>query len=76
MSTTIKVGDTVLWRGHWGSDPAKPAKVEAMELCEQPRQKYGIQVETIHYRDKDRTLFVLDNGHWAYGYQIDKENAE
>jgi hypothetical protein len=71
MSATIKIGDTVLWRGGWGAQPAKSVRVASMELCEELRQKYGIPVDAIHARDKDRTLFVLDNGHWAYGYQIE-----
>lgn len=68
---TISVGDTVMWRGKWGADPAKPAKIVRMELCEQERSKYGVGVEQAHLRDKNRLCVDLDNGSWAYGFQID-----
>jgi hypothetical protein len=36
------------------------AKVTGIELCKNG-EKYGI----------DRCTFDLDNGHWAYGYQVE-----
>lgn len=68
---TIKIGDRVLWRGAWGKDAPRIATVLDMELCEQPRMKYGIPTNEIFYRDKDRTVFTLNNGSWAYGFQIE-----
>jgi hypothetical protein len=26
-------------------------------------------------QDKDRCVFDLDNGHWAYGYQVEVMNG-
>lgn len=68
---TIKIGDQVVWRGAWGKDVPRPAVVKDMELCEQPRMKYGLPTNQIFYKDKDRTVFTLDNGSWAYGFQIE-----
>lgn len=67
----LKVGDTVMWRGAWGMDPAKPAVVEEIERTEQPRSKYdGVSVSEIDWKDKHYALVTLDNGHWAYGEQL------
>ena len=32
--------------------------------------KYGIGVDKIYAADKDRCVFDMDNGHWAYGWQV------
>lgn len=70
MSDTIKIGDKVSWRGAWGSDPSRIVTVTGMELCEGEREKYGIPVEQVFVRDKDRTVFTLSSGNWAYGFQV------
>jgi hypothetical protein len=46
------------------------AKVTGIELCASHSEKYGIDVDKIFVADKDRCVFDMDNGHWAYGYQI------
>ena len=46
------------------------AKVTGIELCKSHSEKYGIDVPKVFVEDKDRCVFDLDNGHWAYGYQI------
>lgn len=66
----IKVGDEVIWRGGWGSDAPRRAKIVAMELCENERDKYGVDVSAAYLRDKDRLCVTLDTGNWAYGFQI------
>jgi hypothetical protein len=69
---TVKVGDTVLWKGAFGMQPAQKAKVVMMELTPGPRQKYGEDVEKVSWDmvHQNRVLFTLDNGHWAYSDQI------
>lgn len=67
----ISVGDTVMWRGTWGQDAAKPAKIIDMQLCEEERMKYGIDIEKAYLKDKNRLCVVLDNHAWAYGFQIE-----
>jgi hypothetical protein len=73
MSDKLRIGDLVLWSGSWGRDVSEPACIEAMELC-QEGQKYGEEIEEIDWNSvKSRTLIVsLDNGHWAYGTQIER----
>ena len=66
----LKVGDHVIWRGGFGCDPARPAKVESMELCERPHTKHGEPVEEADWNDKNRLIVTLTNGHWAYGDQL------
>lgn len=67
----LKVGDTVMWRGSWGSEPAKRAKIVRMELCKVERDKYGVEVSSAWLQDKNRLCVDLDNGSWAYGFQIE-----
>ena len=45
------------------------AKITGIELCK-AGEKYGIGMDKIFVEDKDRCTFDMDNGHWAYGYQI------
>jgi len=45
------------------------AKITHIELCKNG-EKYGIGIDKIFVEDKDRCTFDMDNGHWAYGYQI------
>jgi len=71
MSDKIKVGDTVMHRGCWGADAPKKAVITSIELCKNEREKYGIDMQEVYAKDKDRCCFTLDNGHWAYGEQID-----
>jgi hypothetical protein len=47
------------------------AKVTKIELCEQEGDKEGIPVNSIWVDLKDRCLFIFDNGHWQYGYQVE-----
>lgn len=69
----LRVGDTVNWKGSWGGDLAKEVKVTEMELCEEG-SKYGepkteMDWETV--QEGRRVVVSLDNGHWAYGYQLE-----
>lgn len=70
---TIKIGDTVHWRGCFGMNAPMSAKVVCMELTEYPRSKNGVEVDevTVDMVAKNRVLFTLDNNHWAYSEQIE-----
>ena len=63
MRTYIKIGTKVDTK--WGE-----AKITGIELCK-AGEKYGIGMDKIFVEDKDRCIFDMDNGHWAYGYQIE-----
>lgn len=66
----LKVGDTVLWSGGFGSEPLKEAKVMGIEKCKSG-SKYGKPVGSVDWSLVNREVTVdLDNGHWAYGNQI------
>ena len=76
MAGMMRVGDTVYYRGGWGSDAPKPAVVEAIDLCDRPREKYGEDVQAAPWEMKEYVCVSLDDGHWAYGqdvYQTMKE---
>ena len=64
----LKVGDEVIWRGSWGKDLPKVVKVTCIEVND-------INVSSIEWVNSgNRNVVVdLDNGHWAYGFQITKK---
>ncbi len=64
----LKVGDEVIWRGSWGKDLPKVVKVTCIEIND-------INVSSIDWdKVESRSVVVdLDNGHWAYGFQIAKK---
>lgn len=66
----LKVGDTVWWRGDYGTSQEEKAVVVNIELTD--GDKYGRPVQEVAWAVvHDRSIVVdLDNGHFAYGYQI------
>jgi hypothetical protein len=69
----LKVGDSVMWRGAWGTQPAKKVKITGIEICKEG-DKCGRQVDEVSWDkvDSRRIVLDLDNGHWSYGTQISK----
>ena len=76
MKDTLKIGDTVLWRGGFGSETAKLAVVEGIEIT--GGYKYGDSVDEVPWSEVyDRNVTVdLENGHWAYAEQIRKNRLQ
>lgn len=72
MKDTLNIGDTVSWRGAWGTEPAEEAKVSDMWITKNPREKYGKQVQDASWDmvKQNRVVVDLENGHWAYGEQL------
>lgn len=70
----LRVGDTVMWKGAFGTQPPVEAKIVGMEWC-QLGVKNGIRTSNIDWgKANSRQLVVdLDNGHWAYGTQLSKK---
>ena len=68
MRKLIKKGTKVLTK--FGE-----AKVTAIDLCQKEGDKEGIRVDKIWVDLKDRCIFDMDNGHWAYGYQVEVDYA-
>ena len=68
MRKLIKIGTKVITR--YGE-----AKVTGISLCESEGEKYGIEIDKVYLNLKDRCVFDMDNGHWAYGYQVEVNNA-
>jgi len=67
------VGDTVSWKGAWGTQPAEDVVVDHIEInC---KNKCGTPVTEFPWSGiNDRTVIVnLTNGSWAYGNQISKK---
>lgn len=72
MSSILKVGDKVSWRGSFGTAAPQEVVVKGMELTEHPREKSGVAVEAVSWDSvrANKVIFDLENGHWAYGEQI------
>lgn len=68
----LKVEDTVWWSGNFGTQTPRRAVVKQIELCDHPRSKDGQIVEEVDWEQKDYIVVSLDNGHWAYGEQIEQ----
>jgi hypothetical protein len=73
MGNLLKTGDTVKWKGCWGKDDVKLAKITEISLCVYENVKYGDIVSEVSW-DKviggRKVIVDLDNGHWAWGFQI------
>lgn len=73
MNNSLKIGDTVNWRGTWGKDAPQDAVVKTIEInCTAGN---GTEVNSVSWsKVNDRSVVVnLDNGNWAYGNQITKK---
>ena len=68
----LKIGDSVMWRGSWGTDAPKEVIVVGVELTR--GDKYGDERSEISWDEMfDRNVVVtLNNGSWAYANQITK----
>ena len=67
----LKVGDKVLWAGCWDHEPQKEVTVTGLEInrC----GKEGDPVDSASWEVvKETGIVSLDNGHWAYGYQLNE----
>ena len=73
--THLTVGDTVSWCGAWGADNPMQTVVTGIEITK--GGKYGDKVGHVHWSQVfGRNVVVsLDNGHWAYGGQL-RRNEE
>jgi hypothetical protein len=71
----IKIGSQIMWRGAWGKEIAKKTKVIGIEVCPL-NTKYGRSVKSVSWdtiRGENRSVIVtLENGHWAWDYQLDE----
>jgi len=65
----IKIGDKVSYRSCFGGGPLAEGIVTYIEVCEQERGKYGIEVAAARLEAKS-FLVVGFQGAWAYGSQI------
>ena len=72
MDDVLSSGDKVSWRGAWGDEEPKTAKIEGITITEGPYKKGGEEVYSIRHSTlkEGRAVIDLDNGHWAYAHQI------
>jgi len=77
-SDTLRIGDTLMWRGSFGMEPARPAKVIGITISYHG-DKYGESVEEIEWDNalyNRAVILTLDNNSWCYGDQIARVAAE
>lgn len=67
----IRVGDRVYWRGGWGRDTPRIARVTSISYPVPHGDKYGPAAVEVPWDDLDRCVVDLEGGHWAYGHQIE-----
>lgn len=66
----LRVNDLVQWSGDFGKEAPQTAKVLRIEVnC---FDAYGTSVNKVDWQEVDSRKVVvdLDNGQWAYGFQI------
>lgn len=73
-TTTLTVGDMVLWRGGFGSKPAERVRVLRIEK-ECAGGKTGTEVQSVPWTEvhagNGRNVVVdLEGGYWAHGHQL------
>ena len=63
----LYLGDTVNWKGAFGTETPKEASIVAIQF-------QGVEVMELNFTllESKETIITLDNGRWAYGYQIEK----
>jgi len=71
MNENLRVGDTVRCRGGWGSDAPQLVTITHLQRCVVEGDKYGVPVAELPWSEKGRAVVDLDNGHWAYGWQLE-----
>ena len=68
----IELGDVLTVRGCFNMDEPQSVTIEAMEVTEHARERYGdpravVPVELVQ---ANRVVFSLTNGHWCYSEQV------
>lgn len=70
----LKVGDKVICKGGWGSQPPLEVIVEAIYLCPKGsmhgREVKSVLWNTVLGNGIGQVVVILNNGHWAYGTQL------
>ena len=72
MCNKIEVGTKVKYRGCFGMFAPTIVKVEWIQRSKYKRDKYGDEVSSVLFSEREYCIFGLNDGHWCYGEQIDK----
>ena len=70
MENIIKAGTKVKYRGCFGMDAQTIVEVKYIQRSEYKRDKYGVEVDSVPFSEREYCVFSLNNGHWCYGEQI------
>ena len=72
MENIIKIGTEVKYRACFGAEKPTNVVVTRIERSEYKRDKYGEEVDSVPFEEREYCVFDLNNGHWCYGEQIDE----
>jgi len=73
----LKIGDTVRWRGCWGSDKSRNVVVEEIDVrCRGGKDGDSVQSVPWELVTRENVVVGLANGNWAYGNQINRLEGE
>jgi hypothetical protein len=67
---SLKKGDKVYWSGAWNTEPYEIVTVNQIEEVLHEGEKWGFVVEEMEWSKMKNCVVLLNNGKWAYGYQI------
>ena len=74
----LKVGDVVSWSHSWGKSSYEDAVVTGIQFNFKNGSKDGVSVDVIDWDivKESHVIVDLDNGHWAWAYQIKQIKKE
>lgn len=68
---SLEVGQEVMWSGSWGISSKKKATITSISVFSDETPLLSVEWDRLN----DRSIVVsLDNGHWAYGFQLTRIN--
>tara|TARA_R110000824_G_scaffold119970_1_gene274504 strand:+ start:3327 stop:3572 length:246 start_codon:yes stop_codon:yes gene_type:complete len=68
----LQVGDRVSWSGGFGRELERDVTVQGIQVNYVNGSKEGVVVDEVDwdYVSERNQIFDLDNGHWAWSFQI------
>jgi hypothetical protein len=72
---TLKIGDTVIWRGAWGKAEPIEAKVKEIQLNDSNGSDNGKNVNSVEWSQvtEKKVIVTLENNLWAWAFQISEK---
>ena len=59
MSSSLKVGDQVLWKDRWGAAPPNKVTIKTIEVCVEEDNKHGTEVPAVDWDFTDGRYIIV-----------------